>query len=517
MQTWLKEQVRIYRGNAASIKEYRIQLRSTKTIWYWGIYLSILVIVAMANYGSIVSSASNSPSSLQSSLQTYYQIVVGFLQGMILLIAPMLGASAIVSEYDLRSIELVFSSPASTKYLLVGKYLAALRQLALLLFLSLPITAVGVTLGGATWQQVIEQYLYLMMHGAIVLAVAMPIAINTQSMVRTISGVVAVLILGGFFAGVASASSMPMMFGAMGGSSTSIPPLVGLVPFLTPFTLGYSTPIGSVVIPNWIFAGIATLAIVKVLLLGAGSALTKVGSRETRSLRVHGLILVALYCFSVYATINSIPWSSAPQRQGIAMMAVNMPLIPIFFILMFLAASGRAEDRKFLADKLFSWKEILGGRPSGSLGYGIILIAMVAFTNALTLYSVSFIRKLEILMLPAWGLAFGLMILGIGWWVSPGFDQVVGSRRTVVAVVMGLVILSHVGLMFLDIGMNQVVTEFLVLANPFIPWADSLLVVVMKTAILLTIAGLAYYFGEKKRRLMFNKYYGQTKPIEAAT
>jgi len=516
MQAWLKEQARIYRGNAASIKEYRIQLRSTKTIWYWGIYLSILVIVAMANYGSIVSSASNSPSSLQSSLQTYYQIVVGFLQGMILLIAPMLAASAIVSEYELRSIELVFSSPASTKYFLVGKYLAALRQLALLLFLGLPITAVGVTLGGATWQQVIEQYFYLMMHGAIVLAVAMPIAINTQSMVRTISGVVAVLVLGGFFAAVASASSVAMMFGGMAGSVSSVPPLVGLVPFLTPFTLGYSTLVGLVPVPNWVFAGVATLAIVKVLLLGAGSALTKVGSRETKSLRIHGLILVALYCFSMYSTIKSVPLTPNPQRLGMVMLIVNLPLIPLFFILMFLAASGRAEDRKFLADKLFDFKEILGGRPSGSFGYGMILIAMVAFTNVLTLYSVAYVRKLEILLLPAWGLAFGFMILGIGWWVSPGFDQVVGSRRTTVAAVMGLVIMSHVGLMFLDIGMNQVVTEFLVLGNPFVPWANSLMVVVTKIVVLATIGGMAYYFGEKKRRLMYSKYYGQPNLVEAA-
>lgn len=516
MRDWLKEQVRIYKGNAASIKEYRIQLRSTKTIWYWGIYLLILVIVAMANYGSIVASASNSPSSLQASLQGYYQIVLGFLQVMILLIAPMLAASSVVSEYELRSIELVFSSPASTKYFLVGKYLAALRQLILLLFLSLPITAVGVTLGGATWQQVLEQYAYLAMQGAIVLAIAMPIAVTTQSMVRTVSGVIGAIILGSLFGAVLSASSIGMLFGGMmGGPTPTVPPLIGLVPFLTPFSLGYTTPVGPVPVPNWIFSVAATVLIVKVLLLGAGSALTRVGSKETKSLRIHGIILIALYCVSLYLPLSLIPTlgSASPERMGTALLMTNVPLIPVYFILMFLAASGRAEDRKFLADKFFDAREIIGGRPSGALGYGLALMVMVAYSCAGGLLAAGMIRKLEFLMFPLWGIAFGLLILGIGWFVSPNFDAVTGSRRTVVALTVGLVFLSHIALLMMDLSMNRTVTPWIALANPFLPWADSLELVVMKIVIIFILGGTAYYFGEKRRRLMYEKFYGNRVPV----
>lgn len=517
MLNWLNEQVRVYRGNAASVKEYRIQLRSTKIIWYWGIYLGILVIVAMANYASIVAGADHSPASLQTSLQAYYQIVIAFLQCLILIIAPMLGASMLVSEYDLRSIELVFSSPASTKYFLVGKYMSALRQMIMLLFLSLPITAVGVTLGGATWTMVLEQYAYLAMQGAIALAIAMPIAVGTQSMVRTVAGVLAAIFLICIFC---VPLVLPMlgavMMGGAGMGTMSVPPLAGLVPFFSAFALGQSSPLFSLILPNWVFALVATIFFIKVLLLGAGSALTKAGSKETMSLRIHAIILAVVYAALMVMTVNGTPFPpSMPERLGVMFLLINVPLIPILCVLFFIAASGRAEDKKFLADKLFDFKEIIRGRPSGAMGFGLLLVGIVAFSISGALFSKGMLSKSEFLLLPSWGLAVGAFILGVGWFFSPMFDAAHAARRVIVAVVVGIMIFSYVALAMYDTAQaasymssgDYYQGNQMSLYNPFLPWANSFVVVVAKLVLITLLACVAYYFGEKRRRVAFEKYH----------
>ncbi len=482
-----------------------MQLRSTKTVWYWSLYLGILVLLALANYQA-AAQPDASPSQVQSALQTYYMLVISFIQGMILLISVMLGASTIVSEYELGSMELVHSSPATSKYFLVGKYLAALRQIALLLFLSLPITAVGVTLGGATGAQVLEHYFYIFLHAALALAITFPVACASKNVFRTIMSVIGMLVgCYSFMFVVIMASSRTV--GGPGSLGPSA--LFGLIPFAEMLVLGSTIPVFGLAVPASVVVLLISALLIKIFLLGAGSVVSKAGSNETVNLRIHVLLLLG--AFSLITMLGSPTMGPGPSMSSGAGTgrwigaALMMLVIPALVVIGYISAWGRAEERKYLADRLWNWREILGGRPSGNLGYALLCLIVMAGPAIVVLSRITYewgALALAVVHL----VALVLMILGFGWFVGTIVDTAEAARRIVFGGIL------FVGFICQMIGTMMSLTLSRGTVNRYVDLNFMLAVgkpmeVAVKIVILLVLAFTAYLFGEHRRRTYVEKQY----------
>jgi hypothetical protein len=150
-------------GNASSMRDFRVQLRGSRSVLLFGAYLLSLITIALLVYSSAIRNGTSvSIVEAQSSLQSFYATVIGLLGGMICLVTPALCATSILTERQRKSLDLVFSAPVSPKYYLVGKMLSSYRYIWMLLVLSLPVTAACVVLGGATWRDVLLGYLHAM-------------------------------------------------------------------------------------------------------------------------------------------------------------------------------------------------------------------------------------------------------------------------------------------------------------------------------------------------------------------
>ena len=124
---WIHETWRTYIGNAASVRDFRVQMRGSKTILAWTLYLGILLTVGYFTYASVSALGfGSSPAEIQYRLGTFFSTMFRVIAGAVVVIAPGLTAASIVGERQRKSFDLVFSAPVTPKYYLVGM-LAALK------------------------------------------------------------------------------------------------------------------------------------------------------------------------------------------------------------------------------------------------------------------------------------------------------------------------------------------------------------------------------------------------------
>ncbi|MBS1713319.1 MAG: hypothetical protein JST30_03180 [Armatimonadetes bacterium] len=363
---WVREQWRVYLDNAAMTKEYRTQLRSNKAPWFLSGYLMLLIVTASLFYIGIQTSGVRSVAEIQDSLRTFFGVVVGMMEFMVALSAPVIAASGIVSEYTTRMIDLVFSSPMSPKYFLVGKLVASYRYVLILLVVSLPIAAVSVVLGGATWADVVAAYALVSFHGLLYMAISVPIAVMTGKAVSTVVW----SYLAAFLFSVAL-SAFTLVGAARPGGS--LPLLAGMTPFATSFVASGTTELLGTKVPVWIPAGVFTLLVAKIMLLSAGSVLTGAGSKETFSLRIHGLVLCLTVPFLMAYGTGGSRTIALPGSGGAVPTAV-WPLMWCFVVFLpFVSVWSSAGGAKTWPNGLFSVKWILRGTPSSGLPYLLLL------------------------------------------------------------------------------------------------------------------------------------------------
>lgn len=118
-------------------------------------------------YWSLTSERSMSVAQAQDQLRWFYTWIIGLLGAVMMLVAPVLTATAIPAERQNQSFDLLFSSPLELKHFLVGKMISSFRFTAILLFLSMPIASICVLLGGATWTDIACAFLSLLAIGII--------------------------------------------------------------------------------------------------------------------------------------------------------------------------------------------------------------------------------------------------------------------------------------------------------------------------------------------------------------
>lgn len=364
--TWMRQQGRVYFGNATTKRDLRVQLRGSKAILLWSVYLLVFVGIAIFAYASIAANdRKTSLSYAQSELRSFYEMVLALLAGIVCVIAPALGATAVVSERHRRSLDMVFTAPVTAKYYLVGKLLSTYRYIWMLLLLSLPVVSVGVVMGGATWGDVAKTYLIISLDALLYSAIALAISAGASKLTSSVIMSYAVVIP---LAITSISASVP---GIYMGSSRRMPVVALFSPFMAAETFNStSTWFGTDVANLPLFCFFA-LAVLFLIVLGAGSALSSWHVRETSALRIIGLLLIAgAYVFLVTNVPASSTTSSYDMGMGFASgMLVLLPVIP------FLTCYSKIDAAKFEYDGRSRFRNIFRAAPSGALPYALGMLA----------------------------------------------------------------------------------------------------------------------------------------------
>ena len=110
---WIRSNLACYFSNAATVRDFRVQLRGNRAILLWSFYLLVLIGFTMMVYSGTSDVSSTSIVDAQRRLREFYQSIMILLAVMVNLITPALTAGAIVMERQRRSLDLVISAPVT--------------------------------------------------------------------------------------------------------------------------------------------------------------------------------------------------------------------------------------------------------------------------------------------------------------------------------------------------------------------------------------------------------------------
>lgn len=518
MMAWARQQTRIYLGNAGSVRDFRTQLRGNRAPIYFSIYLFILFLFSLFAYGSIASMGERSISELQMMLYGYYQSILGVLEGLVMLVAPVLAATSIVAEHQRKSLDLVLSAPVTPKYFFVGKLISGYRYVWMLMALSVPVTATCVVLGGATWREVLEAYLILSLHALVYTAIALPIGMMAQ---KAVGAVIWSLIAVGLYGGIANAFGWGMggawsMVSAMGGAPTNeMPPWMTMAPFTFGLSLGTHSVLFGVPVPNWLLSIGIHLLLVKIIVMGAGSAMSRYGAAETKGLRIFGLILLGVITYFIAGGAMLVSGMGASMGGGMGVpgrgdadgfILVWQIIGPSAFLMPFLPhilAWSALAERKYGPDRLLVFRNTFKGGSGGGVPYVISLIATILVAVA-TAYLIAGVDPTPAGMIRGvWALTAWLVIIGAGRLASAvNRGELDASRKLFVVFLIAWmlmplpVMLIFDGIMRSDPGTSGW-WAFYGLNGLF---SSNLSLVTASGAINVVLGGILLYSAEQKRR-----------------
>ena len=377
---WLSENRDVYIGNATAVRDFRVQLRGNRSVMLFGIYLLILVGIAVFVYDG-ATGQNRTIYDAQQSLRDFYQLTMGLLGLAVIVVAPALTATTVVMERQRQSIDLIFSAPVSPKYFLVGKMISSFRYTWMLLVLALPVAAASVVLGGATWTDVLIAYLLLSLQGLILTAFALLISSLVSKPVAAIIWSYAVTFVYSMFAlGAAGSADVVLRYGR--GTSGEASAAIALSPVTLNDAARTYTLLGTIHVPNWMLMLVFTLAVTKLCLLGAGTLLSSGGGKEVIGLRIHSLIaILAMSGIAGWVGWGYLSVTAAGSISGSPLSAdalgadfLTYSTVVLVVFLPFIACYGFDRDKRLQPNGLFSLKHIFDGTPGGGLPY---LLAMI--------------------------------------------------------------------------------------------------------------------------------------------
>lgn len=134
-------------ANPLASKELLARMRGPRTFVVATLELLPLIALAVGLYAII----ENTPGNLVTGVpagKLFFAVVTALELGLICLLAPALTADLISGERERRTLDLLLVTPLSRQQIVLGKLVAALGSLLLLIVLALPVQAVAVLLGG---------------------------------------------------------------------------------------------------------------------------------------------------------------------------------------------------------------------------------------------------------------------------------------------------------------------------------------------------------------------------------
>jgi len=441
---YFRDIVRTYRDNATSIRDYRTQMRGTRALWIWCIYLVLLVVLAMLMYQAVADQAVGSPVYMQQRLHDFYSNLCRLLAVAVCLVAPGLTAASLAAERQRKSLDLVFTAPIAPRYLLVGKILASYRYVWMLLILALPIMAVGVVFGGATWQDVLGAYVILSGSGLILTGIGVAAATEQTVPIRAL-GTTYVWVLGYLFLTSLSSSTVGMR-GMMGSSTLEAPWTVTLSPFFAPEAAPTYSTIRGMHVPNWVIFFFVAWLITQMLISGAASALSHYRSVDTKVFRLFCLVGAGLYPYAFAAPVAMIGGFGSRSAGGSFIYGIIcfILFIPIASSYPHLFASSNIEPRKRRFDGYFDIREVLTGTPSGSLPFALSLLAVYLLSFGLGALSFGASTTDGIITVSVWLVAYTFAWWAAGQLISAAMVNDMQSKRTISAFYYGVPMVTTV-------------------------------------------------------------------------
>ena len=304
-------------SNPVVVRDLRVRMRGAKTYWGQAVYLFVLGLIALAGYSSAIgyenSGGGFSAVDAQSRLQGFYYYIFMTLAGCITLIAPALTATAITSERQRLTMELLITTPLSFSELLIGKLVSSVAFLALLLCLSLPASALCILLGGATLGEVFRVYLLLAIDGLLLAAIGVYFSCALRKSIGAMGWTYFAVIIALF----ATASSVGAT--VIAGVNQPILFIGAANPFIAAYYGGGFVELGGWHIPVWVGTATVSALAIRLLLTAASVRLGNFGGNPVGSLRRQILFLCGLAVFLIFVQAG-VSSSGIFTGRGIATM-----------------------------------------------------------------------------------------------------------------------------------------------------------------------------------------------------
>jgi len=149
--------------NPVLIKDVRTRMRGYRAAAALTAHLAILILAVLTIYTIFAASSAvqNSPADRRIFGQLLFGLVIGIELLVVSFIAPSLTASAISAEKEHQTYDILRVTLLSPRSLVLGKYLASLVFLLLLLFTSLPVQTPAYLIGGASAAEILIATLVL--------------------------------------------------------------------------------------------------------------------------------------------------------------------------------------------------------------------------------------------------------------------------------------------------------------------------------------------------------------------
>lgn len=141
-------------------KEMKTKMRTWRTIITISLYALALSSLMILIYSQTFVSYRNINGFKAESLKIMYVAVIIFQFAMIIFIVPTLTSGSISGEKERRTFDLLICSKLSSFSIILGKLLAALSQIILLLIISIPVLGVLFLFGGISPLNVISIFLF---------------------------------------------------------------------------------------------------------------------------------------------------------------------------------------------------------------------------------------------------------------------------------------------------------------------------------------------------------------------
>src|SRR5215211_6477725 len=142
-------------ANPLAGKELLARMRGPRTFVVATLLLLPLAAVAAGLYAMIAAAPVGESLTSAPVGKLFFAAVTAVELGLICLLAPALTADLISGERERQTLDLLLVTPLSRRQIVVGKLVAALGSLLLLIVLALPIQAIAVLIGGVGLEELL--------------------------------------------------------------------------------------------------------------------------------------------------------------------------------------------------------------------------------------------------------------------------------------------------------------------------------------------------------------------------
>lgn len=497
----------LFLDNAILAKDYRVLLRSPRVMVMGTLALAVLSLIAASLYsGMFAQGRSLNPTQAQAQLLQFYTVMTMVVNGLVVVLAPVLAASAVVGQTSRMNLELAMVGPRQLGYLLLGTLMSVYRQVVLLLAATLPISAVGVMLGGVTWQTLFTNYFLMSLQGLLLAAIALNVGLRQRNLVATL-----MLTLGVTVIFVIMSSVFALFAGMSGGSRpVSTNPFQGLIPFASVINPGGPVTFLGLQVPHWVWCGLVAFLMARLLVSVSEANLTRAGSRENIFARSWVMVSVGLYlAYIQFGLAGPAAIATAAVSRGsnpISLMDIVLLRQWPMFLIFTLAVYGFLESRKELVPvkSIFSreaTRQMLTARGEGNPAYALVLFGLCLASTAFSLLTLPGNPIAPVAML-AYTFAFWLHLMSLAW-LGSGLGRTAVTGRIVPWVVGVLLVGAGNGLVATMQSWMESIWNLRMDLIGFYPWNpanDEPVVVIGKAALLLVLAVIAFSYGERVRR-----------------